>query len=314
MIYRNDEPYSLTEEDKAEVYKFMGWKYKPSESNYKPIVSNAKPKRAIIKFPEHLYRFNRANNRKMRPNRVHIPLEITEFIDNVGTVKWNYCVAPPRLEDKVWIYPRKVEPMTGVWSVGTDKIDFLFFLIKSPYRENLPHEHWRQTAAKTLFKIEMRELEAQIRLEKDRLQTRIRAYINGPENIVWPIEKIRKYAIAFGVDVDDEMGPFEVKAALLGRINGEINGYERFEKMVNTDGEVKIRYAIKKLQEANKILFVDTARRWVYLTKNGKEGAPICTVRKGMSNEDSLFSYLMDNQHVQEEFETLMGVDSLPEE
>lgn len=283
MIFQNDEPYKLTADDINSVYSFMGW------------TKSKSPRPAVIKFPESLYKVDRNNgNRKVRPLRVHIPLESTEFVEGIGSVKWNYTETPPREVDKQMVYLRKSRPMTGMFTVGADKIDLLWFLIKSKYRANMVDEAGREQSSKPLFKIEMKEKEAEQKLKLDELQTQIRAYINGPVTMRWPIEKIRKYAIAFGIEDADEMGDNEVKITLLGRINGEPGGYERFEALANSSEDTDLFYIIKKAISEEKIKFTKK-RKWVFLDENGKEAQEICGTRYRLSNEESLVEFLKED-------------------
>jgi len=292
MLYKDDVPFKVTDSMVEEVYKFMGWSKKH------------KPRPAVIKFPESIYRFDRNNNRKVRPLRVNIPLEMTNFVDGEGSVKWNYTESPAREVDKMMVYPRKSKPMTGTFSVGVEKIDLLWFLIKSKYRANMPDEPYRVQASKPLFKVEMKEKEAEAKLAKDKLQTQIKAYINGDVNTAWTIEKIRKYALAFGVEEAEEMGPNEVKMTLLGRINGEPDGYERFEKLTNSNDETEIIYIVKKAINQDKIRFTKT-RKWVFVEK-GKDGQEICGIRIRLTAEESLVEFLKEDNVMRGEIANLV--------
>jgi hypothetical protein len=284
-LYRNDLPQGkLTKEQVQEVYDFMGWGQ-----------GKGKERPAVIKFPDSMYFFNKDNNRNTRPPRVNIPLEMTEFVDGEGSVKWNYTEGIPREVDKQLVYPRTSKPMTGTFSVGVDKIDFLWFLIKSRFRANMPDETNRVTAAKPLFKIEMKEKEARQKLDSERLKHRINAYINGPEDMVWPIEKVLKYAIAFGIRDAEEMGPNELRATLLGRIQGQPNGYNEFEKLANSDADADATYVVKKAINDKKIGFNKKTRKWVYLTEDGKDGTEICGTRTRLSDIDSLVEFLKED-------------------
>ena len=292
MLYKDDVPFKITEKMVNEVYHFMGWSTKK------------KPRPAVIKFPESIYRQDRANNRKIRPLRVNIPLEMTMFIEGEGSVKWNYSESPGREVDKQMTYPRKSKPMTGTFSVGVEKIDLLWFLIKSKYRTNMPDEPFRVQASKPLFKVEMKEKEPEAKLSKDKLQTQIKAYINGDVNTSWTIEKIRKYALAFGIEDAEEMGPNEVRMTLLGRINGEPDGYERFEKLANSNEETEIIYIVKRAVNEGKIKFTKT-RKWVFV-ENGKEAQEICGLRIRLTAEESLVEFLKEDNVMKGEIANLV--------
>ncbi len=58
MIYKNDERYDLTKEDKKEVFKFLGWENKNGE-----LENPHKPRLVNIVHPESYYKWDKANKR-----------------------------------------------------------------------------------------------------------------------------------------------------------------------------------------------------------------------------------------------------------
>jgi hypothetical protein len=276
MIYRNDEPYSLTAKDKKIVYDFLGWK------NTSGILEDAKKTRpAVIAFTETMYTYDRANKRKVRPSMVNLPLESVIFDEVEGSVKWNYSERPvQKSKDGVMSY-RKYYSMTGTFSLSYDKIDFLFFLIsKSNLRELSEKEKADnvEQLARPFYRVENKEAEAKAKLEKQRRKYEIQGYINGPDGVRWETDKVRMTAVVFGLANAHEMEDYELRSTLLGRLEGEINGWERFYELTDMQVETNMRYQIEICKNNKTIMYNGKARKWYWLENQKDKGAEICAM------------------------------------
>lgn len=292
MLLKNDEIYKLTDKDVKAVYEKLGWK---KDKINKP---------AIIKLPEEQYTFDRANNRKVRPSRIHIPLEEKEDSPTEGTIKWNYCERPPQKnrETGAFVYDRKVLPMTGDFSLKQDKIELLWFLLfkssvrKPNYDENGNLEPGEKPAkSRPCFYFQNKGKEALIKLAKRELRSEVESLILGRN--AWPEQKIRTYAVAFGCDIDPEDGINEVKAVLLGKIESTLNGYQEFANLSGAENDAQILYIINLAKNKKKIGINEEKNAWYYM-EDGQMKSKICNLRGSVGPEMSLVIFIKDNPDV----------------
>ena len=291
MLLKNDQIYKLTDKDVKSVYDKLNWKL------------GKKNKPAIVKIPEELYTFDRSNNRKIRPSRIHIPLEDKEDNDNEGTIKWNYCERPPqRDKDGAFKYDRKVFPMTGDFPLSQDKIELLWFLLfkssvrKPNYDENGNLEPGEKLPkSRPCFYFQNKGKEAIIKLAKRQLRSEVESLILGKN--AWPEERIRKYAVAFGCDIDPEDSINEVKAILLGRIEGTPNGYQEFANLSEAENDAGILFIINNAKKKKAIGVSDEKNAWFFM-EDGKFKTKICNLRGSVSDEMSLVMFIKDNPDV----------------
>lgn len=296
MLLKNDVIYKLSDEDIAAVYKKLGWK------------KGAKNKPANFKIPEEQYVFDAANNRKVRPTRIHIPLQEKEDNENEGTIKWNYCERPPSKNEKgEFVYDRKVYPMTGDFELMPDKIELVWFLLfKSSVRKPNTDEFGnlekgeKPINTRACFYVQNKVGEAKAKLAKRELKSEIESLILGKN--AWPEATIRKYAIAFGCEVADDDTIFEVKANLLGRLEGTRTGYQDFAALTNSEKDVDLLFVVSNAVKKGAIGFNSDKNAWMFKSE-GKFGTKICNAKGSMSKEMSLVTFLQDNPDVQSAIE-----------
>lgn len=286
-LYKNDQPHKLTAKDLERVYKFMGWDKDKGTKN----------RPAVIKFVDNLYKFDRNNKRQIRPPRVNIPLEETTFVENEGTVKWNYTETPPRTnKEGVVEYAKSHRPMTGPFSVDITRVDFLFFLLLSKFRESSPGDSSdRIVAKKPLFKIEFKEREAAAKLSIHSRKIEAQAFINGPIQIRWSEEKVKTFAIAFGIEEAFEMGDAEVRATLLGRLEGEKDGYKKFFDLMDNDEYADSMSLVSRAKSLGLITYFKPDNTWRYVINEKAEDIICKGLKSGRSKEQALADYLMSD-------------------
>lgn len=299
MIYKNDEPYKLTKEDLKATYDFLGWDHKNGT------LANAKKVRpAVVMFTDSMYTYDKYNKRKVRPPMVNLPMEAMSFEDT-GSVKWNYSERPVQKEKETGALKyNKYFSITGTFSLGPDKIDLLFFLVtKSNLRELTETEiknGTREQINRPVFKIENKEAEAKLKLEKKRIQNEIESYINGQPGVIWETEKVRRYAVVYGIDDAMNMGESEVRAALLGRLEGEAGGWNRFYALCNVQEETNQRYQIEMCKKNGTIKYFDKSRKWHWMNGNDK-GSEICSMTSAYTTpEEALLQAMQVDQEIAE--------------
>jgi hypothetical protein len=179
------------------------------------------------------------------------------------------------------------------------QIDLLFFLItKSGFRELTATEisEGKVQKNKPAFKVENREAEAKVKLEKDKRKTTIKNYINGDDTVVWPFAKILKHAQVFGIEGAFDMGEFELKSTLLGRLEGEAGAWDKFWDLCNIGEEVDFRFMIEGAK-ANKIVkYFEKDRKWYWLDDKGSKNGEICSHTSLTSKpEDDLLTHMKND-------------------
>ena len=294
MIYKNDEVYNLTNEDKKEVYNFLGWEHKNGK-----LVNEHKIRPANIVHPESYYKFDKANNRMSKPSLFNLPLQANTYGEN-GTEKWNYCEVPPKYDgnNKEYIYVSHMN-LRSNFSLTPKQVDLLFFLItKSGFRELTQSEldSGMVQKNKPAFKVENREAEAKAKLERDKRKTTIKNYINGEDTVRWPIEKILKHAKVFGIEGAYEMGEFELKSTLLGRLEGEAGAWDRFWEQCNLGEEVDYRFMIEGAKANKVVKYFEKDRKWYWLDDKGAKNGEICSHTSLTSKpEDDLLDFMKND-------------------
>jgi hypothetical protein len=294
MIYKNNEVYNLTDADKKKVFDFLGWENKNGK-----LTRPDKVRPAVIVHPESYYTYDNVNKRISKPALFNLPLEAIDYGEQ-GSEKWNYAEKPPIYDgnNKTYTYVSHMA-MKSNFLLTIAQIDLLFFLItKSSFRELTDSEIASGMVQKNkpAFKVENREAEAMAKLQKDRNKTTIKNYINGDATVCWTIEKIRQNAIVFGLSGALDMGPFELKSALLGKLEGEPGAWERFWAQCSIGEETDYRYMIE-VAKANKVLkYVEKDRKWYWLDDKGGKNGEICSHTSLTSKpEDDLLNHMKND-------------------
>jgi len=271
MLYKNDEPHTLTAKEKESVLKFVG-KYP-----------------AVIKFTDAAYSVH-PDGKKRRPYSVNLPLEEVIFTENIGSVKWNYCESPPKM-DKItqeWTYPRKTMPMYGQFVIGSEKIDLIWFFINvSSLRELRDDETNRIQVSRPLFKIENKRIEAAKKSEGYQLQARVYELVWGPSA---ERERLESYAYALGIGFGKTDTDQEIQVAVFGKINSEKDGAARFLKLINDERKFELLSIVKKAIANDIIKYHEQSLSWNLVDGKKQRGQEICKQIGGMTAEDSIIS------------------------
>jgi hypothetical protein len=294
MIYKNDEAYHLTAKDREEVFNFLGWENKKGD-----LVAHYKIKPVNIVHPESYYKYDAVNKRMSKPSMFNLPLQATTY-GNQGSEKWNYCEMPPKYDgnNKEYIYVSHMN-LRAHFQLTPKQVDLLFFLItKSGFRELTQSELDSGLIQKNkpAFKIENKEAEAKAKLLKDKNKTTIKNYINGAEGVCWSVDKIRQNAVVFGVVGALEMGEYELKSALLGKLEGEPKAWENFWEQCGIGEETDYRYMIEVAKSNKVVKYFEKDFKWYWLDDKGAKNGEICSHTNLVSKpEDSLLNHMRND-------------------
>ena len=234
MLLKNDVVYQLSEKEIKAVYTKLGWS------------QTKRNKPANFKIPDERYTFDKANNRKVRPSRLNIPLIEHEDHPKEGTIRWNYCERPPQRnrESGQFVYTNKYLGMTGDFQLTQDKIELLWFLlfkssVRRPNKDEFGQleEGEKEAKSSPCFYVQNKGKEAIVKLAKRELRSTVEGLLLGKN--AWPEEKIRRFAVAFGCDIEEDDSIQEVKAVLLGRIEAIKDGYQEFANLTNAEADVE---------------------------------------------------------------------------
>lgn len=292
MLLKNDVVYTLSEKEIKAVYTKLGW------------TPNKKNKPANFKIPDERYTFDKANNRKVRPSRLNIPLIEHEDHPKEGTIRWNYCERPPQKnrETGMFVYTNKYFAMTGDFQLSQDKIELLWFLlfkssVRRPNRDEFGalEEGEKEAKSSPCFYVQNKGKEALAKLAKRELRASVEGLLLGKN--AWPEEKIRRFAIAFGCDVGEDDSIQEVKATLLGRIEAVKDGYKEFAELSDTEGDVERLYIVNSAKKHESISFDHETNTW-YFMEGGKRKGKITNGRGSMTPEMSLVTFIADNPDI----------------
>jgi len=292
MLLKNDVVYTLSEKEKEKVYSKLGWNKKKTN------------KPANFKIPEERYTFDKANNRKVRPSRLNIPLVEHEDNKDEGTIRWNYCERPPvrNRETGMFVYDKKYLPMTGDFQLPQEKIELLWFLlfkssVRRPNRDEFGNleEGEKEAKSSPCFYVQNKGKEALAKLAKRELRASVEGLLLGKN--AWPEEKIRRFAIAFGCDVEEDASIQEVKAMLLGRIEAVKDGYKEFAELSDTEGDVDRLYIVNSAKKHGSISFDYESNAWYFMEGDKRKGK-IVNGRSSMTPEMSLVTFIADNPDI----------------
>lgn len=297
MLYRNDERYVMPEAEKTKLFERLGWSIK------------GRNQKAVFRMPSELVKFDKSNNRKVFPSRIHIPMAEKVYTEKEGAVKWNYSEYPPEKDDKGNLrYRTKIMPFNQELIVTQEKFELAYFLVycssvRKPDTDEagnlMPGE--KDINGKKLFYLQNRGAEARKKLINRELRTEVESLIIGRN--AWPESEIRKYAIAFGVTVNDEDDISIIKSDLLGQIEGRKNGYFQFLELTRGKDEMEAMYEIEQALQKQLIGINEKKNGWAYKNKNGVFMKDlICTLRVNCDAKMSLALHLKD---FPEDFEAL---------
>jgi hypothetical protein len=269
MIYKNGEPYALTDND-----------IKTLKNTFKKFPL------AIVYPPERIVKSRSPQNKKPdKPNSISFPL-ISVVHTSKGTESWRYAEHVIIKEHGVKKYLPKNLHYNGRFVLEEKDVELAWFLFtKSEYCKGGKNEG---PTIKFMFDnpIQVAENTA----EKNAIAAEVNALIWGKE-MGMPEEKLREIARAYFIRGVDDMTFSQVKVAIDHAIKRDAkNGLKQFVELSNMTEFVKIRSRLQRLIDSGKLRFDPAKRNWLWDGESGRSEIA-CKIPPGLNANDALYDY-----------------------
>jgi hypothetical protein len=279
MLYKNDAPYKLAENDKKTITN--RFKKFPLTIIYPPgmVIKSRSPQ----------------NLKPDKPNSISFPLTATvKSID--GTDQWRYAENVIIKEHGIKKYTPKNLRFNGRLALTDKDIELIWFLFtKSEYCKGGTNQ------SKTpKFMFEDLITEAEIRAEKESIKSEVNALIYGKESGLSE-DQLRKIAKAYFIKNTDDLSFAQVKLAIEHQISRDPkNGYQVFLNMANTDDLISVKSKIQKVIDSGLLKYNLAKKEWQW-----KDDTKIFKVDPTMNPNDAIYDYYMGNKDFQETLESV---------
>lgn len=287
MLFKNNERFEFTKDQRKEVDKFVEGRY---------------PVRIIFPKSMYIHNPNTENHRRIdRPSMAIIPFE--EIVEDEKTgvkVHWRYTKVPPTtLANGAYNFSGCDTALMfdGDKSFGKDDMELLYFLLFISRGGTHQKNSQRHT-----FEVVNKAASAKKMVETEGLRADVMAAIVG-RNCIIKSDVIR-VSRAFNLTLTADMTESEMRAELLTAVNGreqlEGDGYSLFLELISNDERTEIINMIGKAKQLNIIKFFSAIQSWVELDSNGKKVRDICKVPKGKDPDAHLEFTALNDEDVSE--------------
>lgn len=283
MLYKNDEPYKLAENDiKTLVNRFHKW---PLTITYPPerVVKSRSPQN---KLPD-------------KPNSMSWPLTATVKTTK-GTESWRYAENVILRPNGVKKYTPKNLLFKGHLQLQETDVELAWFLYtKSTYCKGGLNQG---KTVKFVFEDKITEAEIKAKIETQR--TNIKSLIYGTETGLSE-DRIRAIAKAYFIKNVDDLTFAQTKLALEHAINRDgSGGYQKFIEMTQMDELIKTRMRMQNLIDSGKLRYESGKKEWQW-ADGDKKVETICKVPPGTVPNDILYDFFMGNKEFQDVVESV---------
>jgi len=281
MLYKNDQPYTLTAQDHKEI-----------KGRFKKF-----PLRLV--YPAARVQKNRLPHNVLpdKPNSITFPLVATRKTEK-GTEHWRYCehriVAP---NGTVRYTPANLY-FKGSTNLDKKDIELIWWLFKiCPHLEN--GENFNNKVPKCA--IEDLVGQADIKAEREERIATVKALIYSKQ-VGLGEKRLRQVARAFFIPGVDELSFSQVKLAVENYISRDKkNGTQRFLDLIDAKQVLEVRENIQKAIDQELITFMVRNKTWAWVTEQGLKNETIVQVAANSEPHEALYDYYMGDRRFAEE-------------
>jgi hypothetical protein len=293
MLFKNEEPYKLFDNDIKEVERYFHNKF--------PVKVIYPPERIVPSKLKH-------NRLPDKPASISFDLRATVKTPK-GIEIWRYAesVVTDDVGKEVYRPPKFI--FQGTRFLERSDIELIFFLLrKSEFRllseEELKENKTLKQANRPKFAFEDLVTEAERRVAKKELQQKIDALLYG--EMALPEEKLRAVAKAFFITNVDNLTLPQVKISLDSEVRRTKENPDRFFDMVNAEEELNTRASIQKVIDL-KILQYDVQKKTWYWKVVGDKDVMVCKIPPNVSNAtEALYEHYKGSQDFREDVKTVL--------
>lgn len=285
MLYKNDEPYKLSEPEIEKLVRHFHNKF--------PL--------KVVYPPDRIVKSRLPHNRLPdKPNSISFDFRAVVKTDK-GSETWRYVeniVTDARGKKR---YLPKKFIFNGARFLERNDIEMIYFLFKkSPYC--LGGENQGKVVK---FMFEDLVTEAEKKAAKKELDTKIGLLLYNKEYGL-PEERLRAVAKAYFIRNVDNLTPAQVRIVLENKIYERKDGPDKFFDMVNAEEELKARGSIQRAIDMEILHFDAQKRVWFWQTKGEKGVTQVCKVPPTKNASDVLYDLFLGDQGFRDDLQAVL--------
>lgn len=291
MLYKDGEPYKLTQGQIDQINKFFG----------------KLPIRVV--YPDERIKPSRSKHNKMpdKPSSISFPFKAI-CKTKTGTEEWRY--AENTIidgEGRTKYLPINFR-FTGSAVLTENDIELIWFLLrKCPYTKD--GDNWNEKNPKIQFENLVKKADDKVEVE-ERLAT-FKALIYS-SHVGLPEEKLRDVAKALFINGVDDLTWNQVKIQIENRVMVDRrNGIKNFLQMIDSESVLIVRVNIQKAIDRNLIKFIPSKKEWVWLDLDGKRTDLIIKVVHNVKPLDAIYNNYVGDSFFKEAIQSALGIKEL---
>lgn len=277
MLFKNDEPYTLTAAD----HKSIAEKFKKY------------PIRLI--YPESRVKKSTSPHNRLpdKPNSISFPLTAVRRTKN-GSENWRYAEHKIVGEKGQITWTPTKFMLRGSHDLYESDRELIWWLINCcPVLEGGENQDKEKEACCV---IEDLRTKAELIAEKEEENATVKALIFSSK-VGLGEDKLRSIAKAYFIQDVDDMTFAQVKIALEKVVmRDKENGIKNFLEITNSEQVLNIKANIQTAIDKGIIKFSIKKRSWEWVSESGRKNEPIAQVSPTVDENEALYNYFLGNQ------------------
>lgn len=298
MLYKNDEPYQLTQREIEKIKDKFG-KF---------------PIRAI--YPKERVKPSRLkHNRKPdKPAGISFPYRAVRKT-SMGTEIWRYAEEVIHLDGGKKKYVPSHFKYTGAIVLGKEDIELIWFLLNvCPYTKPMSdkeedQKNYNGRPPKIEFENLVKESNDNAANKKDEAEFMALVYSSA---VGLTEDRLRTVAKALFINNVDELYINQVREQIEKAVKvDKRNGVKKFMAMVDAEAVLTVRANIQRAIDGKHIKYTHNTKEWVWLGEDGKKTELICKLGRGIRPDDAIYDLYIGDEGLKDAIQSVLKIKEI---